>query len=1336
MRNNGLFSTLFLDDLKQEVELDDLAKGRMATLGHAWKNRKADDSAALWDSFLKQALGYLNFVPANQPVAKGMYPLHEDYGFTQCLSVLYLLEPGSDLDDATVGRFWPAKLVAELKKRKLNWGILTDGATWRLYSLKSSRPFEDYVELPLAEALAASDEGEYGLFERFFHIDSFVPKDEEEDSDHQEEEIKAGVYTCRLDDDRDSSEGVLEEWVKKPLLAQVDEVLQYLCNGFILDTKKTGEEYTEDERREIFESAVKLLYRCLFLFYAEARRLLPSEEAKSEAYRAELSIHALCEEARKFKWGQRSDHQDFDLWQHLKGLVAAVNDGDPEYGIMGYNGGLFDDSEEKFLGEHRLRNDFLSRALYLLAYVEPYNNDADEEYEIPYEDLEVRHLGELYENILEFTVSLCDADRLRRRTKKGVQILLASENKRQEHDTLIKKGDVYFGESALERKQTGSYYTPESLVRFLNEKAIIVPLRERFDADYRARFAQFLDSIEKGVQQGDVKGAARSAVAQVQRFVEDVVLEFRACDPAMGSGHFLVDAANQMAGLVVELLAEIPDVPGMNVGADSSPNSWRRQITRRCLYGVDLNPLAVNLAKLSLWLNCFAVNHKLTFLDHHLRCGNSLIGVRTLDQLKRIPKRKKDGKKKQEESWFDLDDLSAALGDAAERVSQITDIDEDDTDRQKSEFEEAHQTAEERLAPLADLFTAYLMDDGMDRSTYERLFDHFTGKNSLDRLSDEELEHAWSSVEQLRERHHFFHYAIEFADAMGGKNAGFNAAIGNPPWDVLEPDSEEFYLVYDPGFRKLTKTNANKRVKEIHANNPAVAEKWGVFEETFKQAAAYCKELPAYSSLTKGKIDLYKAFLERFHQLLVDHGRIGIVCPSGFYTDLSAMPLRDLFLTGGRIHCLFGFENRWPQVFKSVHSLFKFIVLCSEKGASPGSFKCSFMQHDPQRLAAIEAKALMLSSQQVRQFAPNTLSLMEVNTQRAADIVTTIYDQHPHLGDVLPDAWNVQLSQEFNMSSDSHLFNTTGDGCTLYEGKLIAAFDHEFSDPNYWIAEHLVQDDEWRGRWRKLKKRKKRPDTFDYQNYRLGFRNITASANERGFISTLIPKGCVCPHTTLIVRRLVPDKETGEPVEWISADQSTWLVGLFNSFVLDYVIRMKITTHIDMHFVYTLPLPRMTRDSEEASLFFEPIVARCMRLLCTSGGFDEVWDKVFSNDWESPDFWYPSTGNMDYGPAHEQEIREQLAESAKSLSKEWTPSSGVHDRLPDRRDTGDRAQLRAEIDAYVAHLYGLSRDDFAYILDTFPVLERKEMKAFGEFMSKRKCLEEHDRLASIVGGAP
>ena len=229
--------------------------------------------------------------------------------------------------------------------------------------------------------------------------------------------------------------------------------------------KKAAKSTRRKKGRKSSRSAVKLIYRCLFLFYAEARRLLPSDPEKADLYQRH-SIQALCKKARKFRWGERRDTDKYDLWKHFKGLINAVNDGDPEYGIMGYNGGLFDDEEERFLGQHQLRNDFMYRALYLLAFVEPYNNEPDEEYAIPYEDFEVRHLGELYENILEYTVLLADANRIRRRTKKGVEMLLASQTTKKQGDTLIKKGDVYFGESALERKQTGSYYTPESLVRF------------------------------------------------------------------------------------------------------------------------------------------------------------------------------------------------------------------------------------------------------------------------------------------------------------------------------------------------------------------------------------------------------------------------------------------------------------------------------------------------------------------------------------------------------------------------------------------------------------------------------------------------------------------------------------------------------------------------------------------------------------------------------------------------------------------------------------------------------------------------------------------------------
>jgi len=1348
MRNHGLFSTLFIDKIRSEAKLDDAGQGRMATLAHTWKNCDRTNLKSLWNTYIKQALSYLSFVPPVSTDTPDVYPLYEDYNYSNCVAVLYLIAPGADMDDTSVGRFWPARLIMQLRNRKLTWGILTDGERWRLYTNRTGKPFEEYVELNLAEALAQNDEGEYALFETFFHMDSFTPEagDEEE---KKEDARNLGVYTCRLDQDIADSETLLEDKVKSPLLQQIDEVLQYICNGFIADTPRKGEEYTEEERGEIFASAVKLLYRCLFLFYAESRSLLPSQLEKQEIY-AKHSIQALCRESHCFRWGTRTDHEGYDLWKHLKGLIHAVNDGDPEYGIMGYNGGLFDDEQEKFLGKHQLRNDFLARALYLMAYVEPYDSDPDKEYPIPYRNLEVRHLGEMYENILEFNVTLADADRLRRRTKKGIESLLASETARQKSDSLIKKGDVYFGESALERKQTGSYYTPESLVRFLNGKTVIQPLKDRFAQDYRERFDLFIREAQEGHDVAVRRGAAQSAIALVERYVKEVVLIFKLCDPGMGSGHFLVNAADQITDLIVSLLAEIPDVEGMSSPTTCEPNHWRRLVTRHCLYGVDLNPLAVHLAKLSLWLNCFARDHKLTFLDHHLRCGNSLIGIRRLSQLQRIPERSKDAKKKLQKEKHPLElpfpeTLTDAFQKAAREMMSITQIAEDDTDRQKEIHEETRCERINPLIPLANLFTAYLIDSGIKPDDYHGLFLRLAGSTPPASITEMELD---DKVKVLAGRHHFFHWPLEFPEVFNEGNGGFDADVGNPPWDVLQPSTQEFYIQYDPNFRKYGKQDALKRIKELHEKHPDMVVKWNAYEKSFQEAAAYAKEPAAFSALTVGKIDLYKAFLERFFHLLRNGGRMGIVVPSGFYTDQGCLPLRHLFFGHSRIDCLYGFENRWPTVFTAVDGRFKFILFCAEKGGETESFRCAFMEHDPERLSVIDAGALEMQLGHVSKFSPDTLSVMEFKSQRDIDIAAKIYGDRPLLGDVLDDSWNVKFTQEFNMTSDSHLFvtqdelekmgateisgrrwiispapgplaglldNATSDDLRrmaeqeeielympLWEGKMIWHFDYDFEKPKWWVS---IRDAKQR--------------QLHYTFCRPSFRGVAAATNERTLISAIVP-----PY--VVGEVLLPFMSFHNHP---SIRTFLYVCCVLNSYVLDFILRMKVSSRVSNFYVYQLPVPRISEDYK----IFTSIVARGARLTCTSHDYSDFWNQILLKDWEfKREFLYSESGINNYGPEHEQEIRRRLAEQATNLRPEWSPACGVHDRTPDRRDTGDRAQLRAEIDAHVAHLYGLNRDDFAYILDTFPVLKRKEEQAFGEFMSKRKCLEEYDRIALIL----
>jgi type I restriction-modification system DNA methylase subunit len=1306
MKNKGLFSTLFIDLLKEQTTLNDAARGRMATLAQKWQSLDPNNAETLWDSFLKQALSYLSFVPSDSSSQPGMFPLYEDYGFSNCVSVLFLVPPDSNIDNTSVGNFYPAKLMAQLEQRNLNWGILTDGAKWRLYSVKSSRPFEDYVELPLDTALEDSDEAEYGLFERFFHIESFTANDLENDVSQQDESLR--LTKCRLDGDRDKSEKVLDEKVKTPFLSQVDEVLQYICNGFIHDTQKTGEEYTEEERGEIFESAVKLIYRCLFLFYAEARKLLPSEPDKSDLYQSH-SIQTICNEARKFRWGERNDTDQFDLWKHLKGLVDAVNEGDPEYGIMGYNGGLFDDQEEPFLGQHQLRNDFLARALYLLAFVEPMDNESSQEYVIPYEDLEVRHLGELYENILEYTVQLADADSYRRRSKKGVSILLASQTSKQTGDTLIQKGDVYFGESALERKQTGSYYTPESLVRFLNEKTIIQPLAEIFENKYRLRYQELLEQAKHGHTHDLRRGAAQSAAALVDQFVEQQVLNFKVCDPAMGSGHFLVDAANQMTRLVVAFLEEIPSVEGTNSSISSHPNEWRRQITRHCIYGVDLNPLAVTLAKLSLWLNCFASDHKLTFLDYHIRHGNSLIGIRSLEQLAKIPMRKKDPKKKLQAKFqlsFPFGNFAQVLGEAASEVSQISYIDEDDTDTQKVMLEHALESMSD-LRPIADLYTAYLMDSTVQHDDYKDLFERLAKGMSLSETLNFNLPGLMKKVENLKASHHYYHWPLEFPDVfVPGKEGGFSATVGNPPWDVISPNSGEFYQEYDPNFRKYRKQDANKVIEKLHDENPVIAQKWNAYRDHIEGQRGYLRNGAAYKCQGGGDINTFKLFLEQFFVLLSSVGKLGIIVPSSFYTDKGCRALRQMFFERSSIDFLYCLENRWPTVFPSVDGRFKFVVFSSKRGSKTTQFKCAFMEHDQERLWEIDNSPLKITVDQISLFSPDSMSVPEFKSEKELILAATRYKNNPSLASVLRENWDVNFKREFHMTGDSHLFIKSSerqlkdDIIPLIEGKQLWLLTNKFSEPNNWMEKNNTS----------LKPTSSKT--------RVVYRALAAATNERTFIVAVLPGGYPTAHTTNICP--------------LPNEHALIVASIQSSMVWDWLVRSKVTTSISIFVLEQLPFPDYLAPSTNQAIP-RSLLARGARLVCTDKSFARIWGSVFTRDWLSSEFWYPNTALSEkYGPIHEQDIRRHLSETSKLLKPEWDQHCAVLDHDSDRRDMGDRAQLRAEIDAYVAHLYGLSRDDFAYILDTFPVLKKKEMKAFGEFMSKRKSIEEYDRINIVL----
>ena len=331
--------------------------------------------------------------------------------------------------------------------------------------------------------------------------------------------------------------------------------------------------------------------------------------------------------------GVRDDDR-FSLWKKLTHLFVAIDQGEDDLGVTAYNGGLFSDEEKPYLKNHKIGDQFLAPVLFDLAY----ESVRDKRYEIDYRDLSVRHLGTLYEGLLEYKLNLVTSEPVVMRDLKGKRQYIAQsaagDIKRGE--TILERGEVYFADDKGERKASGSYYTPEDVVQYIVSNTVLPKLRER-----RAGLETLLDDVQRQC----AVAATPEERAQLQRYadiemmscVEKEILRLRLLDPAMGSGHFLVAAGQMVTDFIVETFAL---TPWQSDDISSEPIAWKRRVVESCLFGVDKNPLAQELAKLSLWIASARVGQPLTFLDLHLKVGNSLLGT-PLHRLNLLPEPKK-----------------------------------------------------------------------------------------------------------------------------------------------------------------------------------------------------------------------------------------------------------------------------------------------------------------------------------------------------------------------------------------------------------------------------------------------------------------------------------------------------------------------------------------------------------------------------------------------------------------------------------------------------------------------------------------------------------------------
>jgi len=752
-RNEYLFSGIYLQDIIQRSVTDENIKATFKTIKE-WREYADRTSLEKWiTTYIEPVLDTLGFGHHHNQEQTNILVLFPDIDKTERMSLCYIVSPGEDINCTLRGKHWAEKIIRNLRKYDFQWGILTDGFYWRIYHTKESTPYETYMEVDLENILNSENYTAFQLFYFFSRPDNFVRGENEE---------------CKFDTYKKKS-AKTTEYIEENLRVAIERTevggegaLQTLCLGYLHALNK--DTYSEEERICIYRGATLYLFRLLFLFYATARNLL--KEVSIEAF------ESVVQDSFQLHTQGGIQNNSYDLWHRLQNLFAKID--------LTYDGGLFNPYESnltRFIEETKITDPFLSEIVFGLGY---YQKAKGNFVSMEYRDLSVRHLGSLYEGLLEHKLFIAEENTVVRKFGKKIQFIPGSKaGKIKRSDTIIKKGKVYFSEDAKERKLTGSYYTPEDVVEYIVKNTVDTLLQEK-KKKLMDEIKPVIDEIKTAINESERNRFKLFINDRILKFIEEEVLSLSVLDPTMGSGHFLVNATNHIANFIVELSNETTNYTN-NVknelvdisSSDSNPVYWRRRVVESCIYGVDLNPLAVELAKLCLWITTAFKEKPLSFLNHHLKQGNALVGVCISDLEKYL-------KKSKSEYGLFMQLYISSIEQAAEsfkkKLSKLTQTRED-----IEEKKEVLEELDKELAPykqLCNLFTHHLLDE-IDEEIFLSQVESW---NKSGTTNDTRITNRISKDLNSLNSKNFFHWELEFPDVFHGDNPGFDCVIGNPPY--------------------------------------------------------------------------------------------------------------------------------------------------------------------------------------------------------------------------------------------------------------------------------------------------------------------------------------------------------------------------------------------------------------------------------------------------------------------------------------------------------------------------------------------------------------------------
>ena len=1030
-----------------------------------------------------------------------------------------------------VREFPPEQIEWYLDRSRCAFGILTNGRIWRLVPRElppGARRFETYVEVDLPQLLGSllaepqaefhsSDLEQLAEFILFFGPlghGTVIPAP----SFAQRAILGSSEYRLGVSD---------------RLRDQVFEALRLTIQGLL---EFESNELSADDIEHCRGNGLVFLYRLLFFLYAEDRELLPLRTNRTYRRNRSLFVHRqeIGTRLDRIASGLEVDYsnEDTGIWDALHDLCDLVDRGHGTYGVSAYNGGLFSPSRHPFLSEKKIADWYLSRVIDQLSRtIDPDIPDAGS-FRVDYRDLAIEHLGNVYEGLLELRPRLADRQLILIQKRTGAKVVKKVHNALAEVPAgfrhlgiFCERGDVYFETDKGARHETGSYYTPEHIVAEI-ENAVLQPLCRKVHDDLAEEIQAAREELDGAVEPDSE--ALEIQLKALERDYDDRVLKLRVLDPAMGSGHFLLRAVQFLA----EEIATSPyaaDDAADDLGDDESLLTfWKRRVVENCIFGVDRNPLAVELAKVALWLETVSADQPLSFLDHHLRVGNSLVGAR-LDRLGTSPNAPQI--------------VQNAVGDKFVTVlprllaplAAIRDLPSASLEQVRRKIGLLERKVEPAIAPftiIADLWcSALLLEDGVTVFRYEELLERLAGvaenPQALNRFANEVANESRSILEAVDGSvGRLIHWELEFSDVFYSPDgrrddAGFDAVIGNPPYEVLAQ-------------REMTHD-----VSGLKAFVDA--------EATFKPSRV-------------GKNNLYKLFICQAWQLLRDGGSMGFIVPMALLGDQQAYGIREMLLNHGTFRVFHSFPQKdhpARRVFRDAK--LSTAVFTVDKVVDAGSFQ---LQQHPEDRVEKASPVLTLSSAEIRLYDASNLTIVSC-TQEDWELAVAMMasGRMIRLGEYCE-----QSQGEINEKKLEQLLIEDPDGGPLVmRGSNVCRYamrDASQGKPRY------VDEDAYR---RTLGHTRKAGHT---RERRVGFQRSSPQNNYRRLIAAPIEPVTYCFDTV----SYVPESGSRIPLEVVLA--------IINSSLCEWYFRLGSTnSKVNEYQFQNLPAPRLSVPDDTAPFF-------------------------------------------------------------------------------------------------------------------------------------------------------